>query len=64
MKTQETKLKIGDVVIFKIQMFESFLFHKATITKVFKNGKVRLEFRTWAGHLNKSTVKASELELF
>jgi hypothetical protein len=57
----KAKFKIGEEVIFKLQMFESFLFHKATITKVFKNGKVKLEFKTWAGHLNKITVKSSEL---
>ena len=64
MKTQETKLKISDVVIHKVQMFESFLLQKATITKVLKRGKVKLEFRTWTGSLCKSTVKESELELF
>jgi hypothetical protein len=60
----KTKFKVGDIVNYKILMYETFLHHKATITKVFKNGKVRLEFHTWAGHLCKSNVKASELELF
>jgi hypothetical protein len=59
----KAKLKVGDVVNYKIEMFESFLQQKATITKVFKNGKVKLEFRTWTGSLCVSTVKASELEL-
>jgi hypothetical protein len=45
-------------------MYESFLYQKATITKVFKNEKVKLEFRTLSGSLCKSTVEASELELF
>jgi hypothetical protein len=57
----KAKFKIGDEVFFKLQMFESFIFHKATITKVFKNGKVKLEFKTWAGHLCKSTAQSSEL---
>jgi hypothetical protein len=60
----KTKFKIGDVVLHKVQMFESCLLQKATITKVFKNGKVKLEFRTWTGILCKSSVKESELELF
>lgn len=59
----KTKFKVGDMVYYKMQMYESFLYHKATITKLFKNGKVRLEFYTWAGHLCKYNVKASELEL-
>ena len=59
----KAKLKVGNVVNHKIEMFESFLQQKATITKVFKNGKVKLEFRTWTGSLCVSTVKASELEL-
>lgn len=60
----KTKFKIGDVVLHKVQMFESCLIQKATITKVFKNGNVKLEFTTWTGSLCKSTVKSSELELF
>jgi hypothetical protein len=63
MKTQEAKLKVGDIVNHKVEMFESFLHHKATITKVFKNGKVKIEFRTWTGILNVCNVKSSELEL-
>ena len=59
----KAKLKVGDIVNHKVEMFESFLQHKATITKVFKNGKVKLEFRTWTGILNVCNVKASELEL-
>lgn len=58
----KAKLKVGDKVNYKIEMFESFLHHKATITKVFKNGKVQLEFRTWIGIVNKCNVYASELE--
>jgi hypothetical protein len=61
---EKTKFKIGDIVIYKIPMYESFLYQKATITKVFKNEKVKLEFRTLSGSLCKSTVEASELELF
>ena len=60
----KTKFKVGDIVNYKILMYETFLHHKATITKVFKNGKVRLEFYTWAGHLCKYNVYSSELELF
>ena len=59
----KAKLKVGDRVNYKVEMFESFLHHKATITKVFKNGKVKLEFRTWSGILNKCNVYGSELEL-
>ena len=60
----KTKFKVGDIVNYKILMYETFLHHKATITKVFKNGKVRLEFYTWAGHLCIYNVNSSELELF
>lgn len=60
----KAKLKVGDRVNYKVEMYESFLHHKATITKVFKNGKVQLEFRTWTGILNVCNVNASELELF
>ena len=57
----KAKLKVGDLVNHKVEMFESFLHHKATITKVFKNGKVKLEFRTWTGIVNVCNVNASEL---
>lgn len=58
----KAKLKVGDKVNYKTEMFESFLHHKATITKVFKNGKVQLEYRTWIGIVNKCNVYTSELE--
>ena len=57
------QFKVGDVVVHKVQMFESFLLQIGTITKVLKNGKVKLEFKTWTGNLCKTTVKESELEL-
>ena len=60
-KPMKAKLKVGDLVNHKVEMFESFLHHKATITKVFKNGKVKLEFRTWTGIVNVCNVNASEL---
>jgi hypothetical protein len=57
------QFKVGDVVVMKVQMFESFLLQIGTITKVLKNGKVKLEFKTWTDNLCKTTVKESELEL-
>jgi hypothetical protein len=57
------QFKVGDVVVHKVQMFESFLLQIGTITKVLKNGKVKLEFKTWTDNLCKTTVKESELEL-
>jgi hypothetical protein len=59
----KAKFKVGDVVNHKVQMFESFLHQKATITKVFKNGNVKLEFKTWTGSLCIDKVKSTKLEL-
>jgi hypothetical protein len=59
----QTKFKVGDKVTYKIPMYDSYIHCGGKITKLFKNGKVRIEYYTWTGALCKSNVEANEITL-
>ena len=53
--------KVGDKIIHRMEMFESMLSHQGTILRMFKNGKVRITFKTWTGAVNTINVEAETL---
>ncbi len=59
---ENSKFKVGDKVLHRMEMFDSFITHHATILRLFKNGKVRITFKTWTGAVNKINVEAKELK--
>tara|TARA_R110002012_G_scaffold115577_3_gene262526 strand:- start:124 stop:318 length:195 start_codon:yes stop_codon:yes gene_type:complete len=57
------KIKVGDSVNWKLSMHESFIFQRATVVKIFKNGKAKIQFlnRWGEGDICFASVKMDSL---
>jgi len=57
------KIKVGDSVDWKLSMHESFIFQRATVVKILKNGKAKIQFRNrWGeGDICFESVKMESL---
>lgn len=59
----KNKIKIGKQAYWKVPMYNSFIYYRVNVLKIFKNGKARIEYRTayGTGSLQKTNTHLSQL---